>query len=74
MLCKVDINISVRSRDSSLHLANEKEVEKAERLEDSQTVSNLWQSQPPDNKVHLFVKYPVVGEQKFAITMNRDQQ
>jgi hypothetical protein len=69
MLCKVDIDISVHSRDSLLHLADDKEVEKAERLEESQTVSNLWRRQPPDDRVHLFIKCPVVGEQKFAIAM-----
>jgi hypothetical protein len=69
MLCKVDINIRVCSRGSLLHLADKKELERAERLEESQTVSNLWQGQPPNDRVHLFVKCPAVGEQKFAIAM-----
>lgn len=64
MLDQVDINLNDHSRQSLANLGNTLDIERAPEIEEWKKVSTIWQDQPPDERVHLFVKLSATGEPK----------
>jgi hypothetical protein len=64
VLDQVDIDLNGRTRQSLSLIGDMLEVKGAPEIEEWKKLSTVWQNQLPDDRVQLFVKLPVSGEQK----------
>lgn len=60
----MDVDLNNFNMESLVDLVNTPEVKGAAELAEWKKVSTVWQSQPPDDRIHLFVKLPLDGEPK----------
>jgi hypothetical protein len=70
VLDQVDIDLNGRPRQSLAHIGDTPEVKGASEIEEWKKLSTIWHDQPPDERIHLFVKLPPsTGEQKPLLQM-----
>jgi hypothetical protein len=64
VLDQVDIDLNGRTRQSLSLIGDTLEVKGAPEIEEWKKLSTVWQDQPPDDRIHLFVKLLASGELK----------
>ena len=64
MLDQVDIDLNGRTEQSLALIGDTLEIRGAPEIEEWKKLSAVWQNQPPDDRIHLFVKLPASGEWK----------
>jgi hypothetical protein len=58
------VNIDLHDRASHASIGDTWEVKSAPELEEWSKLSTIWEIQPPDGHIHLFIKLPATSEQK----------
>jgi hypothetical protein len=69
MLDQVDVDLNGRTRQSLALIGDTLEVKGVPEIEEWKKLSMVWQDQPPDDRIHLFVKLPASGERKTLLQM-----
>ena len=64
MLDQVDIDLNGRARQSLALIGDTPEVKEAPLIEEWKKVYMIWHDQPPDERIHVFVRLRAAGRQK----------
>jgi hypothetical protein len=69
VLDQVDVDLNGRTEQSLALIGDTLEIRGAPEIEEWKKLSTVWQDQPPDDRIHLFVKLPASGERKILLRM-----
>lgn len=69
MLDQVDINLNGRTRQSLALIGDTPEVKEAPLIEEWKKVYMIWHDQPPDERIHVFVRLWATSKQKPLLWM-----
>ena len=65
----MDVDLNGHTRQSLALIGNMLEVKGAPEIEEWKKLSMVWQNQPPEGRIHLFVKLLATGERKPLLQM-----
>ena len=69
MLDQVDIDLNGHARQSLALIGDTPEVKEAPLIEEWKKVYMIWHDQPPDERIHVFVRLRATGKQKPLLRM-----
>jgi hypothetical protein len=69
VLNQVDVDLNVRARQSLALIGDTPEVKEAPLIEEWKRVHMIWHDQPPDERIHVFVRLRATGKQKPLLRM-----
>jgi hypothetical protein len=64
VLDQVDVDLNGCTEQSLALIGDTLEIRGAPEIEEWKKLSTVWQDQPPDDRIHLFVKLLASGERK----------